>query len=68
MPYVVGLDKQLLVGDVFIHRDLLHVADILDEQEHHALLLFVKLRLVFIEEFKQRDGLAAGGELIVLLA
>ena len=68
VPYVVGLDKQLLVGDVFIHRDLLHVADILDEQEHHALLLFVKLRLVFIEEFKQRDGLAAGGELIVLLA
>ena len=47
VPYVVGLDKQLLVGDVFIHRDLLHV---------------------FIEEFKQRDGLAAGGELIVLLA
>ena len=68
VPYVVGLDKQLLVGDVFVHRDLLHVADILDEQEHHALLLFVEFSLVRVEEFKQRDGLAAGGELIVLLA
>ena len=68
VPDVVRLDKQLLVGDVLVHRDLLHIADVFDEQEHHALLLFVEFSLVRVEEFKQRDGLAAGGELIVLLA
>ena len=68
VPDVVRLDQKLLVGDVLVHRDLLHIADVLDEQKHHALLLFVELRLVLIEEFKQRDRLAAGGELIVLLA
>ena len=26
VPDVVGLDKQLLVGDVLVHRDLLHIA------------------------------------------
>ena len=68
VPDVVRLDQKLLVGDVFVHGDLLHIADVLDEQEYHALLLFVKLRLVRIEEFEQRGRLAAGGELIVLLA
>ena len=35
------------------HRDLLHAADVLDEQEHHALLLFVEPGLVRVEEFEQ---------------
>ena len=68
VPDIVGLDKQLLVGDVLVHRDLLHVADVLDEQKHHALLLFVEFRLVRVEEFEQRDGLFTGRELVVLLA
>ena len=68
VPDVVRLDQKLLIGDVLVHRDLLHIADVLDEQEHHALLLFVELCLVRIEEFEQRDRLAAGGELIMLLA
>ena len=68
VPDVVGLDQKLLIGDVLVHRDLLHVADVLDEQEHHAPLLFVELRLVRVEEFKQRGGLSAGRELVVLLA
>ncbi len=68
VPDVVRLDKQLLVGDVLVHRDLLHVADILDEQEHHPLLLFVELRFARVEEFEQRDGLFTGRELVVLLA
>ena len=68
VPNVVRLDQKLLIGDVLVHRDLLHIADIFDEQEHHALLLFVELRLVRVEEFEQRDGLLAGRELIMLLA
>ena len=68
VPDVVGLDKQLLVGDVLVHRDLLHIADVLDEQKHHALLLFVELGLVRVEEFEQRDGLPASRKLVVLLA
>ena len=68
MPDVIRLDKQLLVGDVLVHRDLLHIADVLDEQKHHALLLFVELRFARVEEFEQRDGLFTGRELVVLLA
>ena len=54
VPDVVGLDKQLLVGDVLVHRDLLHIADVLDEQKYHALLLFIELRFARVEEFEQR--------------
>ena len=68
VPDVVRLDKQLLVGDVLVHRDLLHIADVLDEQKHHALLLFVEPGLVRVEEFEQRDGLPASRKLVVLLA
>ena len=68
VPDVIRLDQKLLVGDVLVHRDLLHIADVLDEQKHHALLLFVELRFARVEEFEQRDGLFTGRELVVLLA
>ena len=68
VPDIVRLDQKLLIGDVLVHRDLLHIADVFDEQEHHALLLFVEFCLVRIEEFEQCDSLLAGRELVVLLA
>ena len=68
VPDVVGLHEQLLVGHALLHRGLLHVADVLEQQKHHALLLFIQLRLVRVEEFQQLDRFLAGGELVALLA
>ena len=68
MPDVLRLHDHLLVGDILVHGDLLHAADILEQQEDHALFLLVQLGLVLVQILQQGHGVLAGGELIQLLA
>ena len=57
MPYVVGHDEKLLISNVFIRRDLLHVADVLEQKIHHAPLIRTEFVLVSVEELKELYGL-----------
>ena len=57
VPHVVGHYYKFLICDVFIRRDLLHVADVLEQQIHHALLIRTEFILVSVKEFQKLYGL-----------
>ena len=53
VPYIVGFYHELLISNVFIHRDLLHLADVLEKQVDHALLVAAEVVLVSIQELQK---------------
>ena len=57
MPYVIRHYEKFLICDVFIRRDLLHVADVLEQKIHHAPLIRTEFVLMSVEELKELHGL-----------
>ena len=52
-PYILSLYHKLLIGYILVHRDLLHVADVFEQQIYHALLIRAEIIPVRIEELKK---------------
>ena len=67
VPDVVRLHEQFLISDVLVHRDLLHLADVLQQQIDHPLFLLIEFLFMGIQVFQQCHRFFRGAQTVHFL-